>query len=122
MQLLFVVVGAAPGMNTVVGSVAKMFLQNGWRVIGLHGGYSGLFSNEPRMMDIDFKFADDIFNKGGSALKMSRFKPSAEDFDKRFNLKLFSENNIKLLVTVGGDDTASTANRIAKFFRKKDSK
>lgn len=35
--------GPAPGMNTVVGSVAKTFLQKGYRVIGLHGGYSGLF-------------------------------------------------------------------------------
>ena len=42
--------GPAPGMNTVVGSVAKIFLRNGYRVIGLHGGYSGLFSSEPNMI------------------------------------------------------------------------
>jgi 6-phosphofructokinase 1 len=107
--------GPAPGMNTVVGSVAKIFLRNGWRVIGLHGGYSGLFSESPRMVDIDFLYADGIFNRGGSALKMSRFKPKEEDFKQNFNLDLFKDNNIKLLVTVGGDDTASTANRIAKF-------
>ena len=28
--------GPAPGMNTVVMSVAKTFLSNGYRVIGLH--------------------------------------------------------------------------------------
>ena len=28
--------GPAPGMNTVVGSVAKTFLQKGYSVIGLH--------------------------------------------------------------------------------------
>jgi 6-phosphofructokinase 1 len=71
------------------------------------------------MLDIDFLMADDIFNKGGSMLKMSRFKPSDEDFEKRFNLSLFQDNNIKLLVTVGGDDTASTANRISAFLSKK---
>ncbi|MCG8307062.1 MAG: 6-phosphofructokinase [Cytophagales bacterium] len=111
--------GPAPGMNTVVGSVAKIFLRNGYRVIGLHGGYSGLFSQEPKMIDIDFLFADDIFNRGGSALKMSRFKPKDSDFENKFNLSLFKDNNIKLLVTVGGDDTASTANRIAKFIKAK---
>ena len=111
--------GPAPGMNTVVGSVAKIFLRNGYRVIGLHGGYSGLFSAEPNMIEIDFLFADDIFNRGGSALKMSRFKPTETDFENNFNLGLFKENNIKLLVTVGGDDTASTANRIAKFIKAK---
>lgn len=111
--------GPAPGMNTVVCSVAKTFLANDYRVIGLHGGYSGLFSNNPRIEDIDFFKADAYFNRGGSYLQMSRFKPTDEDFEKNFNLKLFTDNDIRLLVTVGGDDTASTANRIAKFLEKK---
>ncbi len=107
--------GPAPGMNTVVGSVAKTFLNKGYRVVGLHEGYTGLFRENPRKEDIDYKLADDIFNRGGSYLQMSRFKPTDADFENNFNLKFFSDNNIKLLVTVGGDDTASTANRIAKF-------
>ena len=45
--------GPAPGMNTVVMSVAKTFLNNGFRVIGLHGGYSGLFCTSPRTEEID---------------------------------------------------------------------
>ena len=72
--------GPAPGMNTVVASVAKTFLRDGYRVIGLHGGYSSLFTDKPRMQNIDFLTADEIFNKGGSILKMSRFKPTDEDF------------------------------------------
>lgn len=111
--------GPAPGMNTVVCSVAKTFLSNGYRVIGLHGGYSGLFSKNPRTEDLDFHKADAYFNRGGSYLQMSRFKPTEEDFEKNFNLDLFKDNGIKLLITVGGDDTASTANRIAKFLEAK---
>ena len=107
--------GPAPGMNTVVGSVAKTFLRKGYRVIGLHEGYTGLFNPSPRMVDIDYPMADGIFNQGGSFLQMSRFKPKDSDFENNFNLKFFTDNNVKLLVTVGGDDTASTANRIAKF-------
>ena len=106
--------GPAPGMNTVVGSVAKTFLAKGYRVIGLHYGYSGLFNPNPRYEDLDMFRVDYIFNQGGSYLTMSRFKPTDEDFEKNFNLDFFKQNNIKLLVTVGGDDTASTANRIAK--------
>ena len=111
--------GPAPGMNTVVGTIAKTFLSNGYRVIGLHGGYKGLFSPTQKTTDIDFLLADSIFNRGGSYLMMSRYKPSQEDFDKNFNLDFFKTNNIQLLVTVGGDDTASTANRIAKFLAAK---
>ena len=111
--------GPAPGMNTVVGSIAKAFIAQGYRVLGLHGGYSGLFCPNPNYCELDFVMADSIFNRGGSYLMMSRYKPTAEDFEKNFNLKLFEENNIKLLVTVGGDDTASTANRVAKFLQEK---
>ena len=111
--------GPAPGMNTVVMSVAKTFLSNGYRVIGLHEGYSGLFSKNPRTEELDFFKADAYFNRGGSYLQMSRFKPTDKDFEENFNLSLFQDNNIKLLVTVGGDDTASTANRIAKFLEAK---
>ena len=111
--------GPAPGMNTVVGSVAKVFLKNGYRVIGLHGGYGGLFNPNPNTVDIDFVYADNMFGLGGSKVIMSRFKPSDKNFAEDFNLKFFTDNNIKLLVTVGGDDTASTANRVAKFLAEK---
>ena len=111
--------GPAPGMNTVVGSVAKTFLQKGYSVIGLHKGFTGLFREAPATENITFLKADEIFNLAGSFLRMSRFKPSDEDFEKRFNWQFFTENNIKLLVTIGGDDTASTANRVAKFLEEK---
>src|SRR5574344_1242045 len=111
--------GPAPGMNSVSMSVAKTFLSKGYRVIGLHGGYSGLFSKNARIEDLNFQTADRYFNLGGSYLQMSRFKPTDKDFEENFNLDLFKENNIKLLVTIGGDDTASTANRISKFLAAK---
>ena len=111
--------GPAPGMNSVYMSVAKTFLSKGYRVIGLHGGYSGLFSKNARTEDLTFFIADRYFNRGGSYLEMSRFKPTDKDFEENFNLDLFKDNNIKLLVTIGGDDTASTANRISKFLAAK---
>ncbi|MBQ1937249.1 MAG: 6-phosphofructokinase [Bacteroidales bacterium] len=111
--------GPAPGMNSVSMSVAKTFLSRGYRVIGLHGGYSGLFSKNARTEDLTFAIADRYFNRGGSYLEMSRFKPTDADFENNFNLDLFKDNNIKLLVTIGGDDTASTANRISKFLAAK---
>ena len=111
--------GPAPGINTVVGTITKTFLSHGFRVLGLHGGYKGLFSTNPDYVELDFFRADDIFNRGGSYLVMSRFKPTQEDFDSNFNLNFFKDNNIDLLVTIGGDDTASTANRISKFLKEK---
>ena len=103
--------GPAPGINTVTASVAKVFLKDGYRVIGLHEGYKGLFTNKPSIIDFDFAICDKIMNQGGSLLIMSRHKPKDDEFKTDF----FVKNNVKLLVTIGGDDTASTANRISKF-------
>ncbi len=108
--------GPAPGINSVISSVSLVFLKAGYRVLGIHDGYQGLFSKKRKTVDIDFHFADDIHKRGGSALRMSRHKPTEEEFSTDF----FVENNIKLLVTIGGDDTASTANRISKFLRNND--
>lgn len=103
--------GPAPGINAVISSISRVFLKFNYRVVGIHNGYQGLFSKDRKTEEIDFNFADRIHNVGGSALKMSRYKPEDEDFSTEF----FTDNNIKLLVTIGGDDTASTANRIAKY-------
>jgi len=107
--------GPAPGINSVISSVSKVFLQSGYRVIGLHGGYKSLFSKEPVFQDIDFEFADNIRGQGGSALQMSRHKPANEEFSTDF----FVKHNVELLVTIGGDDTASTANRISQYLKSK---
>lgn len=108
--------GPAPGINTVISTVAKIFIKNGYRVLGIHEGYKGLFSDQPDIKEFDFAHADRIFSRGGSTLIMSRFKPKDQDF----NTRLFVKENVKLLVTIGGDDTASTANRVTKFLASKD--
>ncbi len=106
--------GPAPGINTVISSVTKIFINNGFNVLGINGGYKSLFSDEPAFEYLDFDYADQIYSRGGSALKMSRYKPK----DEEFNVDFFKKNNVKLLVTIGGDDTASTANRLAKYLAK----
>lgn len=105
--------GPAPGINTVISTVAKLFLNDGYKVIGLHNGYEGLFSEKRQIIEFDFEIADKIFNTGGSILYMSRFKPKGQDL----NIDFFTEFDIRLLVTIGGDDTASTANRLTKLLK-----
>ena len=103
--------GPAPGINTVISSVTKIFINNGFNVLGINGGYKSLFADEPSFEFLDFEYADQIYSRGGSALKMSRYKPK----DEEFKVDFFRKNNVKILVTIGGDDTASTANRLTKF-------
>jgi 6-phosphofructokinase 1 len=107
--------GPAPGINTVISSVTKVFLNYGFAVIGIHGGYRGLFGETADYESLNFEFADNIYVRGGSALRMSRHKPK----DSEFKTDFFEKNNVKLLVTIGGDDTASTASRLTKFLAEK---
>lgn len=107
--------GPAPGINTVISSVTKVFLNYGFKVIGIHSGYKSLFADEPEFEYLDFDYADKIYTRGGSALRMSRYKPKDEEFKTTF----FEKYNVKLLVTIGGDDTASTANRLSQFLATK---
>lgn len=105
--------GPAPGINTVISSVAKVFLKDDYRVLGVHNGYEGLFAEKTPIKEFDFHHADRIFSRGGSTLIMSRFKPK----DSEFNTAFFERENVKLLVTIGGDDTASTANGLTKYLK-----
>ncbi|MEM9919113.1 MAG: 6-phosphofructokinase [Bacteroidota bacterium] len=108
--------GPAPGINTVISTIAKVFLKDDYNVIGIHDGYKNLFNGKAETVNINFHYADRIFPRGGSTLRMSRYKPKDEEFSADF----FIKNDIKLLVTIGGDDTASTSNRLAKFLEQQD--
>ena len=72
---------------------------------------SSVMSSDADIEELDFDFADRVYSTGGSALRMSRYKPK----DSEFKTDFFVNNSVKLLVTIGGDDTASTANRLSKF-------
>lgn len=103
--------GPAPGINTVISTLAKTFIKDGYEVLGVHHGYKGLFSDEPAIKVFNFHRADRIFSRGGSTLIMSRHKPKDSEFKPDF----FEKYNVKLLVTIGGDDTASTGSRLSKY-------
>ncbi|MBG7611616.1 6-phosphofructokinase [Polaribacter sp. BAL334] len=103
--------GPAPGINTVISTLAKTFIKDDYKVLGVHHGYKGILSDNPSIRIFDYQSADRIFSLGGSVLTMSRFKPKDSDFKADF----FVKNNVKLLITIGGDDTASTAGRLTKY-------
>ena len=106
--------GPAPGINTVISSVTKVFLKHGYKVIGLHDGFQSLFTYKLKEEEITFQKADEIRQSGGSMLAMSRFKPNDMS---RLNTDFFINNNVKLLVTIGGDDTARTSMKVSEYLK-----
>jgi 6-phosphofructokinase len=49
--------GPAPGINTVVATVTKVFLKAGYRVLAIHEGYKGLFGENPDVEELTFEKA-----------------------------------------------------------------
>ena len=80
--------GPAPGINTVISTLAKTFLKDGYEVIGIHHGYKGLFLENPAVKVFDFPSADRIFSLGGSTLTMSRYKPKDSELRLIFLKKI----------------------------------
>ena len=70
---------ARPRYYTMISTVAKIFLKDNYRVLGIQEGYKGLFADTPEIKEFDFDHADRIFSRGGSTLIMSRFKPKDQD-------------------------------------------
>ena len=56
--------GPAPGINTVISSVTKIFSKNGYNVLGLNGGYKSLFADEPEFEYLDFDYAAAAVHEG----------------------------------------------------------
>lgn len=74
----------APDINTVISTVAKIFLKESYSVIGVQNGYQGLFSAASNINFFGFHYVDRIFTRSGSTLIMSRFKPKSTDFNTTF--------------------------------------
>ena len=77
--------GPAPGINTVIGTIAKVFIEDGFKVFGIHEGYKGLFADKPKLKEITFDHADGIFRRGGSTLTKQVARATSDYLINRFS-------------------------------------
>ncbi len=47
--------GPAPGINTVLSTLAKLFIKKGFKVIGVHSACKGLFAADNQLIEFDFE-------------------------------------------------------------------
>ncbi len=102
--------GPAPGINSVISASTIEALNRGWEVLGVRDGYRGLVENDMRpltMEDVSW-----IHYEGGAVLGMSRTNPKSPANLEKIVATLESEE-IDMLLTIGGDDTAFGAATIS---------
>lgn len=102
--------GPAPGINSVINAATIEALNVGWDVYGVADGYRGLVENDMRPLSLsDVGW---IHFEGGGVLGMSRTNPKKPENLSRV-VKTLEMNQIDMLLTIGGDDTAFGAATIS---------
>jgi 6-phosphofructokinase 1 len=93
--------GDAPGMNAAIRAVARIALNNGVEVVGVHNGYKGLL--ESTFETMDRSSVSEIIDKGGTKLGSARLPEFREEEVQNRCIKNMKREGIEALVVIGGD-------------------
>jgi len=127
--------GPAPAANAVISAAATSFLRNDIEVVGIKHGYSGLekYSDKNPLVEgtdyvmVTHKMLGRTRNSSGIMIGTARTNPGKlvshpshlNDPEKVAPLKTVYEAlrsiGVDLLVSIGGDDTLKTANKLKLF-------
>jgi 6-phosphofructokinase 1 len=107
--------GPAPGINGVISAVTIEAIEQGYEVIGFRDGFKWLVEgNTDHASRLSIDEVKRINLRGGSILGTSRTNPTKSEEMMRSVLGAFEKLNIRMLVTIGGDDTAYSGSRVYK--------
>lgn len=107
--------GPAPGINGVIGAATLLARQRGARVIGLLEGFRHLMEGSTRhTRELHGEDVARIHRLGGSILQTSRANPTRQPEHLANVVRALRELGIDHLVSIGGDDTAFSARRVAE--------
>ncbi len=109
--------GPAPGLNSVIHAVTIEAINTGFQVYGIMEGFKYLAAGEGEgnIIPLSIRDVSRIHLKGGSILKTSRVNPTRDPKQLRNCVETLQRFGISHLVTIGGDDTAYSAYRVARF-------
>jgi 6-phosphofructokinase 1 len=106
--------GPAPGINGVIGAAATTAARAGARVVGIHDGFKWIMEGDTsRVRELDEEAVAGIHLRGGSILGTSRANPTKKPDHLANCVRALDQLGVDRLITIGGDDTASSANKLA---------
>ncbi|MBS1107896.1 MAG: pfkA [Deltaproteobacteria bacterium] len=107
--------GPAPGINGVIGAAATVALHAGARVIGCLDGFKWLMEGDTtHVRELSLEDVASVHLQGGSILHTSRANPTKKAETLEAVVKSLAALGIDHLITIGGDDTAFSARRVAE--------
>ncbi len=107
--------GPAPGINSVIHAVAMQAWRNHTEVFGIFEGFKYLMAGELKGCPLSPEKVAYIYSDGGSILHSARANPTRSPESLRNCVNTLKAAGIDALVSIGGDDTAYSASRVAAF-------
>jgi ATP-dependent phosphofructokinase / diphosphate-dependent phosphofructokinase len=107
--------GPAPGINGVIYSATTQACQHGLQVTGIYDGFKHLMAGELAGIELRPETVAYIHQEGGSILHTARANPTRSDQALANCVTALQQAGISALVSIGGDDTAYSASRLARF-------
>jgi len=114
MKKIGILTGGAdcPGLNSVIRAVVRKSMQEGYVVTGIKNGWSGLVTNDMRVLDL--RLTSGILDRGGTVLGTSRMVAPLDKAAMDQMAENFKRSGIDALVAVGGEHTLHIASDLYK--------
>src|SRR5579871_5253500 len=106
--------GPAPGINSVIGAATIRACVSGVEVLGIRDGFKRLMQGDNSgAVPLSIEAVSRIHFTGGSYLGISRANPTREVRHLEAVTRALTDLGVDKLITIGGDDTAFSAMRVA---------
>jgi 6-phosphofructokinase 1 len=107
--------GPAPGINSVIGAATIRALLEGMQVVGVRDGFSGLMQGDiEHVVPLTIDVVSRIHFRGGSYIGISRANPTSDPKLLETVVISLLRLDVTDLLTIGGDDTAYSAMKLAE--------
>ena len=107
--------GPAPGINSVIGAATIRGVLEGVEVVGIKDGFEWIMQgNVDHTTRLSIPVVSRIHFRGGSHLGTSRANPTLDPQHLENTVISLLRLNVSKLLTIGGDDTAFSAMRLAQ--------
>jgi ATP-dependent phosphofructokinase / diphosphate-dependent phosphofructokinase len=110
--------GPAPGINSVIGAATIRGVLEGVEVVGIRDGFEWIMRGDvDHVMPLTIEETSRIHFRGGSCLGISRANPTQDPQHLENAILALLRLNVSRLITIGGDDTAFSALKLAEKAR-----
>jgi 6-phosphofructokinase 1 len=106
--------GPAPGINSVIGAATIRAIVSGVKVVGIRDGFKWLMEGDTgHAVSLSIEDVSRIHFTGGSYLGISRANPTRDPRHLEAVVNTLGDLGVDKLISIGGDDTAFSAMRVA---------